>query len=121
MTVQPGDVFAATPDSSGKLLPGIVVRVVKPDGTLAAPGEEGELVVKGPSNALGYFNDEKAYAVVFYAGCRAAADRACSTGRRRHLSTGTCFHLSPRRVRMAELLVCLYAAGCALVMSDISA
>ena len=67
MTVQPGDVFAATPDSSGKLLPGIVARIVKPDGLLAAREEEGELVVKSPSNALGYLNNEKACVLASHA------------------------------------------------------
>lgn len=55
------DVRFGTAGSSGKLLPMITVRVVKPDGTLAARGELGELVVKGPNNALGYLNEEKAW------------------------------------------------------------
>ncbi|KAJ7581563.1 amp dependent CoA ligase [Mycena floridula] len=46
--------------SSGVLLPGVVLKVVKPDGSLAVEGEEGELFVKTPSNALGYFDDESA-------------------------------------------------------------
>ena len=47
--------------SAGQLLPGITARVVKRDGSLARPGEQGELFVKGPSIALGYLNDEIAY------------------------------------------------------------
>lgn len=46
--------------SAGQLLPGVKARVVRPDGTLAGEGEQGELVVKGPSMALGYYNDVKA-------------------------------------------------------------
>lgn len=46
--------------SSGVLIPGIVARVRKADGSLASEGEQGELVVKGPSMALGYFNNERA-------------------------------------------------------------
>ncbi|KAG6819775.1 hypothetical protein H0H93_008782 [Arthromyces matolae] len=46
--------------SGGKLLPGVQVRVIKPDGSLAGYGEPGELVVKGPAVALGYLNDEQA-------------------------------------------------------------
>lgn len=46
--------------SAGQILPGIVYRVVKEDGQLARPGEPGELMVRGPSNALGYFRNEKA-------------------------------------------------------------
>ena len=67
MSVQPVDALRPTPGSSGKLLPGIVARIVKPDGALARRGEEGELVVKGPSNALGYFENEKACVLASHA------------------------------------------------------
>ena len=43
------------------LIPGTVARVVKPDGSLASYDEPGELVVKSPSVALGYANNEQAY------------------------------------------------------------
>ena len=47
--------------SVGELIPGIIAKVVKPDGTLASDGEQGELVVKGPSMALGYYENPAAY------------------------------------------------------------
>ena len=46
--------------SAGQLIPGIRARLLKPDGTYAGPGEQGELVVSSPSNALGYINNEQA-------------------------------------------------------------
>jgi 4-coumarate--CoA ligase len=46
--------------SCGRLLPGIKARVMKPDGTMAGEGEEGELLVSGPSMALGYLENEVA-------------------------------------------------------------
>jgi 4-coumarate--CoA ligase len=46
---------------SGQLLPGIVARVVKADGSLAAYDEPGELVIKSPSLALGYANNAAAF------------------------------------------------------------
>ncbi|KZT72456.1 acetyl-CoA synthetase-like protein [Daedalea quercina L-15889] len=49
-----------TPGSAGRLLPGVVVKVVRSDGSLAPRGETGEFVVKSPSNALGYLDNEKA-------------------------------------------------------------
>ena len=47
--------------AAGELLPGITAKVVKSDGTLASDGEQGELVVKGPSMALGYYENLTAY------------------------------------------------------------
>jgi long-subunit acyl-CoA synthetase (AMP-forming) len=46
--------------SAGQLITGIVARVVKADGSLAVDGEQGELVVSGPSMALGYLDNEQA-------------------------------------------------------------
>ncbi|CAA7269123.1 unnamed protein product [Cyclocybe aegerita] len=54
--------------SSGRLLPGIQARVVKPDGSLARYGERGELIVKGPGNVLGYFNNPQATSETFIDG-----------------------------------------------------
>ena len=45
------------PDSIGKAIPNAEVLVLRPDGTECAPGEEGELVHRGPLVALGYWND----------------------------------------------------------------
>lgn len=42
------------------MIPGIAARVVKPDGTLAKLNEPGELVVNGPSMALGYYKNPEA-------------------------------------------------------------
>ncbi|KAJ7154687.1 amp dependent CoA ligase [Mycena filopes] len=44
--------------NAGELVPGIVARVVKPDGALAEHDEAGELLIKTPSIALGYLNDD---------------------------------------------------------------
>lgn len=48
---------AVRPDSIGKAIPNAEILVVRPDGGLAGPGEEGELVHRGPLVALGYWND----------------------------------------------------------------
>lgn len=41
--------------SVGRLLPGVTARLIRPDGTPAAPGESGELHVRGPNVMRGYF------------------------------------------------------------------
>ena len=48
------------PGSAGRLLPGVVARVMKADGTFAEFDEPGELQVKMPSLALGYWKNEEA-------------------------------------------------------------
>lgn len=45
------------PDSVGTAIPFAEVMVVRPDGSEAAPGEEGELVHAGPLVAQGYWHD----------------------------------------------------------------
>ncbi len=47
----------AHPDSVGTAIPFAELRIVRPDGSTAAPGEEGELVHSGPLVAQGYWND----------------------------------------------------------------
>ena len=47
----------ARPDSIGKAIPNAEILVVQPDGTPCRPGEEGELVHRGPLVALGYWGD----------------------------------------------------------------
>ena len=47
----------AHPDSVGTAIPFAELRVVRPDGSEATPGEEGELVHSGPLVAKGYWND----------------------------------------------------------------
>lgn len=45
------------PDSIGKAIPNAEILVLRPDGTRCNPGEQGELVHRGPLVAMGYWND----------------------------------------------------------------
>ncbi|GCD91326.1 acyl-CoA ligase (AMP-forming), exosortase A system-associated [Nocardioides sp. LS1] len=45
------------PDSIGRAIPNAEILVVRPDGSRCEPGEEGELVHRGPLVALGYWQD----------------------------------------------------------------
>lgn len=47
--------FSAKMGSIGRAIPGAEVYLVKPGGGLACPGEEGELVHRGPLVSLGYW------------------------------------------------------------------
>jgi acyl-CoA ligase (AMP-forming) (exosortase A-associated) len=53
------------PDSIGAAIPFAEVMTSRPDGSLAAPGEEGELVHAGPLVAKGYWNDPERTALRF--------------------------------------------------------
>ncbi|KAH7913982.1 hypothetical protein BJ138DRAFT_1170978 [Hygrophoropsis aurantiaca] len=54
--------------SGGQLIPGVVARVVRPDGSLADFDEPGELVAKMPSLALRYEGNPEATAETFVDG-----------------------------------------------------
>ena len=56
-TYLPPDEIDARPGSMGRAIPNAEVMVVRPDGSLCAPGEAGELVHRGALVALGYWND----------------------------------------------------------------
>ncbi|KAI0766413.1 acetyl-CoA synthetase-like protein [Trametes elegans] len=61
--------------SPGVLIPGTEAKIVRDDGTLAGPNEPGELWVKGPNVALGYWRNEKATRETFVDGWVHTGDR----------------------------------------------
>ena len=73
-TYLPADRVDAHPDSMGRAIPESTVYVVRDDGSLAAPGEVGELAHGGPTTALGYWNDAEATARAFRRNPFAVAD-----------------------------------------------
>jgi acyl-CoA ligase (AMP-forming) (exosortase A-associated) len=54
------------PESIGKAIPNAEILVVRPDGSLCDPGEEGELVHRGALVAMGYWNDPERTAGRFH-------------------------------------------------------
>ena len=62
------DMRVGTPGSAGRLLPGTAVRVRMPDGTWGGVGAQGELVVTGPSMAIGYLDNAAATRETFQQG-----------------------------------------------------
>jgi fatty-acyl-CoA synthase len=53
----PGDPPELAADTNGRPLPQVEIRVVRPDGAVALPGERGELQARGVGLMLGYFDD----------------------------------------------------------------
>lgn len=64
-TYLPPDEVDRRPDSIGRAIPGAQIMVLTTDMREAAVGEEGELVHRGPTVALGYWNDREATAKVY--------------------------------------------------------
>ncbi|KAI0772847.1 acetyl-CoA synthetase-like protein [Trametes elegans] len=54
-----------TPGSAGVLIPGTACRILKADGTWGGYNEPGQLVVTGPSMAIGYLDNPEATAETF--------------------------------------------------------
>ena len=64
-TYLPPEELDRRPDSMGRAIPGGETYVLQEDGTLAPPGEIGELVYRGPTVTLGYWKDPELTARVF--------------------------------------------------------
>ena len=52
--LDPADLFRK-PGSIGKAIPGVTLEVIAPDGSIAQPGEIGEIVASGPNVMTGYW------------------------------------------------------------------
>lgn len=91
--------FDDHPDTVGRPYPGCRVRVVRPDGTQAAPGEMGEIVHEGDGAMLGYL--DAATPVVA---------RTIHTGDRGFFDEAGYLHLAGRwddLVKIADQRICL--------------
>jgi benzoate-CoA ligase len=65
--------------TTGKAVPGYELRVVGEDGTPVAPGEVGELQVRGPSAALQYWNNLEKTRATFQGGWTRSGDKYSQT------------------------------------------
>jgi fatty-acyl-CoA synthase len=75
-----GDSFEVSVRPGGRIAPDVEVRVVDPEsGEARAVGEEGEIVVRGPTVAKGYYNDPDATAAAFRNGWFHSGDLGVTT------------------------------------------
>ncbi len=74
-TLQPED-FNSRKESIGKPHINISLKLLKDDGTEAKPGEIGEIVMRGPSVAKGYYNDDIRTKATFEGGWVKSGDLA---------------------------------------------
>jgi malonyl-CoA/methylmalonyl-CoA synthetase len=97
--------------SVGMPLPGLSTRIIRPDGTEAATGEVGELLVRGPNVFSGYWRQPEATAAAFVDGWFRTGDLAERSedgyytlrGRRTDLIISGGFNIYPREIE--ELLL----------------
>ncbi len=113
----------ARPGSIGKAVPNAEVLVVRPDGAVCDPGEEGEIVHRGAFVARGYWNDPERTAERFrpYPPGEPGADRAVWSGDRAYRDADGFLHFVGRsdeliktsgyRVSPSEIEDTAYATG----------
>lgn len=65
LTCLPSDAAATKPNSIGKAIAGVTIRVLNEAGIDALPGEPGEIVARGGNVALGYWDDPEASTATF--------------------------------------------------------
>jgi fatty-acyl-CoA synthase len=74
------DPFEACVRPGGRIAPNVEVRVIDPDtGTERAVGEEGEIVVRGPTVMRGYYRDGEATRAAFRGGWFRSGDLGVRT------------------------------------------
>jgi acyl-CoA synthetase (AMP-forming)/AMP-acid ligase II len=64
LTYLPPDDFEGHRGSAGRGIPGVRIEVRRPDGSLASPGESGDVLASGPNVMSGYWNAPAATAAV---------------------------------------------------------
>jgi len=94
------------PGSVGMPLPGVIVKIVGPDGNPVADGETGELWLMGPNVFAGYWKREEATKAAFVAGwfrtgdigSRSADGYYTLSGRKSYLIISGGFNIYPREI-----------------------
>jgi len=104
-TLMPEDI-ERKPNSIGKGIPGVTLRVCKGDGSQIAPGETGEIVAQGDNLMLGYWRDPEETQKVLrpnglYTGDLATVDEEgylYIVGRKSDLIKSGAYRISPKEI-----------------------
>lgn len=94
------------PTSIGRGIPGVSLEVVRPDGSPVEPGEEGEIVARGPNLMSGYWGDPVATDQVLRGGWLWTGDLGVRdeegfitiTGRRSDLIKTAGYRIHPKEI-----------------------
>jgi long-chain acyl-CoA synthetase len=82
--------------TAGRPAPGVEIRIVDERGAAAAPGERGEILIRGAANAIGYWGRGDATSAAFADGWLRTRDLGC-------LDTDGYLHLDGRLEEMINL------------------
>lgn len=91
-----------SPDAVGHAVPGVTLAVLRPDGTPAAPEEEGEIVHRGLGTFLGYWNDPGRTAEVLRPDPAGGAGRVVHTGDLGRIGSDGLLRIHGRRDRQMK-------------------
>jgi len=103
----PVDLAAHHPASVGHALPGVELSVLRPDGSEAPPGEEGEIIHRGAGVFLGYWDEPERSAQVlrpdpFWTDPARPAPKAVFTGDLGHKDAEGRLYIHGRRDRQMK-------------------
>ena len=107
----PPHLLAAKIGSIGRAIPNVELRLLKEDGAVAATGEVGEIVARGPNIMEGYWNDPEETAKVldqegYHTGDLAVADDdgfLRIVGRKREMIKSGAHRIAPKEIEEAIL------------------
>lgn len=122
----PPELLKEKSGSIGKGIPGVELTVVGDDGSPVAPGEQGEIVARGPNISPGYYNDPEETAMKFPNGDLLTGDLATVdedgfiyiVGRRGDFIKSWGYRIAPQQIEEVALQYSGVASAAAVGLPD---